>query len=91
MLPVPLSFCVQSDALTGGEEGNYVGTYIIVDVEAAPFHGLIIAYGIMHYKHLSAYSCVIWFVPLQCMSVQILLCEKIKISVTNMQTDNSKV
>jgi len=44
----------------------------------------------MHYKQLSAYSCVIWFVPLQCMSVQNLLCEKIKILVTNMQTDNSR-
>jgi len=47
-------------------------------------------YSIWHYAlQLSASSCVIWFVPLQCISLQILLCEKIKISVTNMQTDNS--
>jgi len=105
MLPVPLSFCVQTNGMAVGwvlniplnritiddwQWGRELCWRRIVDVEAAPFHGLIIAYGIMHYKQLSAYSCVSWFVPLECMSVQILLCEKIKISVTNMQTDNSK-
>ena len=103
MLSVPLSYCVQTDAMTFGWVLNIPVTRMkiddrrwgreicwkrTVDVEVAPFHDLILAYGIMHYKQLFAYSCIIWFVPLECMSVQILLCEKIKISVTNMQTDN---
>ena len=67
MLPVHLSFCVQTDAMSGGWVLNIPASRMTiddwrwgrelcwkrdVDVEAAPFLGLIIAYDIMHYNYL---------------------------------------